>query len=116
MKNMCGINDYRAPLGRRKLFVAGYPARYPGFLCVAYPGRCPGLRDDAPLALGLRPNGPIFLSPAHRAGLLFRQKSRGLKGRDGRRAHRPPGEILASLGKLEAEIQQGMKELEAMLR
>ena len=107
MKNMCGINDYRAPLGRRKLFVAGYPA---------YPGRCPGLRDDAPLALGLRPNGPIFLSPAHRAGLLFRQKSRGLKGRDGRRAHRPPGEILASLGKLEAEIQQGMKELEAMLR
>jgi len=48
--------------------------------------------------------------------LLFRQKSRGLKGRDGRRAHRPPGEILASLGKLEAEIQQGMKELEAMLR
>ena len=31
-------------------------------------------------------------------------------------AHRPPGEILASLGKLEAEIQQGMKELEGMLR
>ena len=123
MKNMCGINDYRAPLGRRKLFVAGYPARYPGFLCVAYPGRCPGLRDDAPLALGLRPNGPIFLSPAqragfkaHRAGLLSRQKSRGLKGRDRRRAHRPPGEILASLGNLEAEIQQGMKELEGMLK
>ena len=107
MKNMCGINDYRAPLGRSKLFVARYPA---------YPGRYPGLRDDAPLALGLRPNGPIFLSPAHRAGLLFRQKSRGLKGRDRRRAHRPPSEILASLGRLEAEIQQGMKELEAMLR
>ncbi len=113
MKNMCGINDYRAPLGRRKLFVARYPA---------YPGRCPGLRDDAPLALGLRPNGPIFLSPAqragfkaHRAGLLSRQKSCGLKGRDTRRAHRPPGEILASLGRLEAEIQQGMKELEGML-
>ena len=31
-------------------------------------------------------------------------------------AHRPPGEILASLGKLEGEIQQGMKELEGMLR
>jgi type I restriction enzyme M protein len=31
-------------------------------------------------------------------------------------AHRPPGEILKSLGKLEAEIQQGMKELEGMLR
>ncbi|MBI2358001.1 MAG: SAM-dependent DNA methyltransferase [Deltaproteobacteria bacterium] len=31
-------------------------------------------------------------------------------------AHRPPGEILASLGKLEAEIQQGMKELEGRLK
>ena len=31
-------------------------------------------------------------------------------------AHRPPSEILASLGKLEAEIQQGMKELEGMLK
>ncbi len=31
-------------------------------------------------------------------------------------AHRPPGEILASLDKLEAEIQQGMKDLEGMLR
>ena len=30
--------------------------------------------------------------------------------------HRPPGEILVSLGKLEAEIQQGMKELEGLLR
>jgi len=30
-------------------------------------------------------------------------------------AHRPPGEILQSLARLEAEIQQGMKELEAML-
>ena len=30
--------------------------------------------------------------------------------------HRPPLEILADLAKLEAEIQQGMKELEAMLR
>ncbi len=31
-------------------------------------------------------------------------------------AHRLPGEILASLGNLEAEIQQGMKELEGMLK
>ena len=29
--------------------------------------------------------------------------------------HRPPKEILAELAKLEAEIQQGMKELEGML-
>lgn len=33
-----------------------------------------------------------------------------------RLAHRPPGEILKSLGQLEAEIQQGMKELEGMLK
>jgi type I restriction enzyme M protein len=31
-------------------------------------------------------------------------------------AHRPPGKILQSLAKLEAEIQQGMKELEGMLK
>src|SRR5213080_2854310 len=31
-------------------------------------------------------------------------------------AHRPPGEILKNLGKLEAEIQQSMKELEGMLK
>jgi type I restriction enzyme M protein len=31
-------------------------------------------------------------------------------------AHRPPGEILKSLAKLETEIQQGMKELEGMLK
>ena len=30
--------------------------------------------------------------------------------------HRPPGEILRTLEKLEAEIQQGMKELEGMLK
>jgi type I restriction enzyme M protein len=30
--------------------------------------------------------------------------------------HRPPSEILASLAKLEVEIQHGMKELEGMLR
>jgi type I restriction enzyme M protein len=31
-------------------------------------------------------------------------------------AHRPPGEILKTLGQLEAEIHQGMKELEGMLK
>ena len=31
-------------------------------------------------------------------------------------AHRPPKEILAELAKLEEEIQQGMKELEEMLK
>jgi type I restriction enzyme M protein len=31
-------------------------------------------------------------------------------------AHRPPVEILKSLSHLEAEIQQGMKELEGMLK
>jgi type I restriction enzyme M protein len=31
-------------------------------------------------------------------------------------AHRTPGDILASLGELEAEIQRGMKELEGMLK
>lgn len=31
-------------------------------------------------------------------------------------AHRPPKEILAELAKLEEEIQQGMKELEGMLK
>ena len=30
--------------------------------------------------------------------------------------HRPPHEILADLAKMEAEIQQGMKELEGMLK
>jgi type I restriction enzyme M protein len=31
-------------------------------------------------------------------------------------AHRPPGEILKALGQLEAEIQQGMNDLEGMLK
>ena len=31
-------------------------------------------------------------------------------------AHPPPGEILRNLGRLEAGIQQGMKELERMLK
>ncbi len=33
-----------------------------------------------------------------------------------RKSIRPPGEILKTLGQLEAEIQQGMKELEGMLK
>ena len=31
-------------------------------------------------------------------------------------AHRPPGEILKALGKLEVEIHQGMKQLENILK
>jgi hypothetical protein len=31
-------------------------------------------------------------------------------------AHCPPGEILKALGRLETEIQQGLKELEGMLK
>ena len=139
MKNMCGIDMcgrdvYRAPLGRMNVSVAHNP------------GRCPGLRDGAPLALNLlarnslarnslarnslarnslarnpwalippanlRPEGPQSLSPAQRAGLWFAQTSCGLKGRDQRRAHRPPGEILKSLAALEKEITTGMKEKE----
>jgi len=111
MKNMFGIDDYRAPLVRINVLMS------------VNPGRCPGLRDGAPLVQGLRPNGPIFLSPAHRAGFKaqrsgssFARKSCGLKGRNKRRAHRPPGEILKALGKPEAEIQQGMKELAGMVK
>jgi hypothetical protein len=42
---MFGIEAYRAPLGRRKLFVNRYPARWAG------------LRDDGPLGLNLSANG-----------------------------------------------------------
>ena len=38
MKNMCGIESYRAPLGRRKSLVSRYPARWAG------------LRNRGPLA------------------------------------------------------------------
>jgi hypothetical protein len=31
-------------------------------------------------------------------------------------SRRPPGEILKALGQLETEIQQGMKELEGILK
>ncbi len=110
MKNMCGIDfqigaGYRAPLGRGKL-------------CVAYPGRCPGLRDVGPLGRGRSANGAEFLSPAQRAGYALPHFSmRPERPRyDVGLAHRPPGEILKALGQLEAEIQQGMKELEGMLK
>jgi len=45
MRNMFGIDDHRAPLGRRKLFV------------IRYPDRWAGLRDDGPLGLNLSANG-----------------------------------------------------------
>ena len=77
------------------------------------PGQRPGF---APPTNIVRPEGPSFLSPAHRAGFTFPQTTCGLKGRDRRLAHRPPGEILKGLAKLETEIQQGMKELEGMLK
>lgn len=63
--------DYRAPLGRTNVAVAGFPARWAG------------LRNHAPLALNrranLRPNGPSSLSPAQRAGCDV-QKNRRPEG------------------------------------
>ena len=57
--------DYRAPLGRTNVSVAGFPARWAG------------LRNQAPLALSrsaqLRPKGPSSHSPAQRAGYSCQQ-------------------------------------------
>ena len=118
MKNMCGIDlqlraGYRAPLGRGNIFVVCYPARWAG------------LRDVGPLgqntSAGLNrrqfsASCASFLSPAQRPGSSSAQNSCGIKGRDTRRAHRPPRAILKTLGQLVADIQQGMKELEGMLK
>ncbi len=106
MNDMCGIDAYRGLSGRTDFFVVRYPARWAG------------LRDEAPLAQRLRPNWPKFLSPAHRAGSAFAQTMpRPERPRyHGRRQCAAPGEVLKALGQLEAEIQQGMKELEGMLK
>jgi hypothetical protein len=58
------VQPYRAPLARG-IPTDGYLGR-----CPSNPGRCPRLRDDAPLAQKhfLWPNGPTSLSPAQRAG------------------------------------------------
>lgn len=115
MKNMCGIETYRAPLGRRKLLVIRYPARWAG------------LRDVGPLGQStsaslhrrrFSANGAQLLSAAQWAGYasptnILRPKRPRY---DRRQRMRPPGEILKALGQLEAEIQQGMKELEGMLK
>ena len=51
---------------------------------------------DVPRGTGVPPVGPMGGTPMPRRC--------------------PPGEILQALGQLEAEIQQGMKELEGMLQ
>ena len=132
MKNMFGIDAYRAPLGRRKLFVNRYPARWAG------------LRDDGPLGLNLSANGAQFLSPGQRPGFAsptnilrperpryaevnsvvagYRTPSRRINVSVARYPGICPGLrddarlALASLGTLEAEIQQGIKKLKGMLR
>ncbi len=80
-----------------------------------------------------RPKGPSFLSPGQRPGLTFPQnfiRPEGAEYRDlsGRMIcwHEYPARwaglrddaplALKALGQLEAEIQQGMKELEGMLK
>ena len=66
-------------------------------------------------------------APAYRAELLRAQGRPAAQGYDlslnrytevvhAEMTHRPPSELLADLAKLEAEIQQGIEELEAMLR
>jgi len=87
---MFGIDAGRAPLGRRKLFVNRYPARWAGLrddcplgLNLSANGAqlkddCPlglnlsangaQLNDDCPLGLNLSANGAQFLSPGQRPG------------------------------------------------
>ena len=67
MKNMCGINRYRPPLGC-------------GNITPPFPGRWPGLRNDAPLAL--RPNGPHIPQPSPAGGVGGAEHSGGPTARD----------------------------------
>lgn len=110
MKNMCGIDlqmraGYRAPLGRGNVFMVRYPARWAG------------LRNHGPLGRNVSANGASSLSPGQRPGFVSPTKTmrpeRSPYDRRGRSA--APGEILKVLGQLEAEIQQGMKELEGLI-
>ena len=73
MKNMFGIDACRAPLGRRKLFVNRYPARWGGLrddgpLGLNLSANDAQLWDDGPWGLNLSANGAQFLSPGQRPG------------------------------------------------
>jgi hypothetical protein len=111
MKNMCGIEmqmcaGYRAPLGRRNIFAVRYPARWAG------------LRDVGPLGQNTSANGASSLSPGQRPGFTSPTnilRPEGPRYNSWQRSV-APGEILKALGQVEAEIQQGIKELEGMLK
>ena len=96
---------YRAPLGRMNVSVARYPARWAGHSCRQI----------------MRPEGPRYAAAAwvvagYRAPLgrmnvsVVRYPARWAGLRDSAPL------ALKALGQLEAEIQQGMKELEGMLK
>ena len=71
-----------------------------------------------PYRTGFSANGAQSLSLGHRPRLASPTNiTRPERPRyDGRQCSRTPNEILQSLAKLETEIQQGMKELEGMLK
>ena len=76
MRNMFGIDDHRAPLGRRKLFVIRYPARWAGLrdhgaLGLNFGANAARLTDDGPLGLNLSANGAQSLSPGQRPGFAI---------------------------------------------